>query len=271
VTPIGVRAHDLGPRDADGLGCAAAALGFGLLQLAPSKALDDCPPPPALMAVEWAAGVRVALLRSSVRVAVVGCYVDICGPDEASRELARKRLSHNLLIAPSLGSRVVATETPLSGGDPADCLRALRGALERLLPEAEAAGVSLCIEPVLGHAVPSPSAMLELAADLASPALGVILDPVNIADPDARREPSMAAADAAESLGGIVKAVHVKDFSIVGGRKAVARIGEGLMDWERLVPAIARAAPQAPFIIEDQDAEGRAAGLSLLRSALGGK
>jgi L-ribulose-5-phosphate 3-epimerase len=270
VPAIGVRAHDLGGRDAESLGREASSLGFALLQLAPSKSLSDCPALPGPMSPEWAAGVRSALGRFGVSVAVLGCYVDVCGPDEASRGQALDRLSHNVLMAPAFGSRVVATETPFSGGDAAECLARLREALERLLPEAEAAGISLCVEPVHGHAVPTPRAMRDLARDLGSAALGVVLDPVNLFDPESRAEPREPALEAALSLGGSIKAVHVKDFSIVGGRKQTARIGSGLMDWERLAPEIAAAAPGAPFIIEDQDAQGRAAGLSLLRSLLGG-
>jgi L-ribulose-5-phosphate 3-epimerase len=266
---IGVRAHDLPPREAEGLGRAAAALGFGLLQLAPAKSLADCPPPPGLMSLEWAAGVRLALFRSSVEVAVLGCYVDVCGPDPLSREAARKRLSHNLMLAPSFGSRVVATETPLSGGDPELCARALRESLGRLLPEAEAAGVALCVEPVHGHAVPTPAAMRDLAADMGSRALGVILDPVNLVDPSSRAESPAPALEAIEILGASIKAIHVKDFSIVGGVKRGSRIGSGLMDWARLAPALAEALPRAPFILEDQDAAGMAAGLELLRPLLG--
>jgi L-ribulose-5-phosphate 3-epimerase len=270
MTAIGVRAHDLPPRDAEGLGAAAASLGFGLLQLAPAKSLADCPPPPEPMSPEWADGVRLALLRSGVGVAVLGCYVDLCGPDPLSREAAGKRLSHNLMLARSFGSSVVATETPLSGGDPKGCALALREALGRLLPEAESAGVALCVEPVHGHAVPTPAAMRELAGDLGSRALGVVLDPVNLVDPSSRTEPWAPALEAVQALGPSIKAVHVKDFSIAAGGKRATRIGEGSMDWARLVPAIAAAAPLAPFIIEDQDAEGMAAGIALLRSLLGG-
>lgn len=266
---IGVRAHDLPPREAEGLGKAAASLGFRLLQLAPAKSLADCPPPPEPMSLEWAAGVRLALFRSGVGVAVLGCYVDVCGPDPLSREAARKRLSHNVMLARSFGSRIVATETPLSGGDPKACARALREALGRLLPEAEAAGVALCVEPVHGHAVPTPAAMRELADDLGSRALGVILDPVNLVDPSSRAEPWAPALEAVQSLGDSIMAVHVKDFSIVGGDKLASRIGAGHMDWKRLVPAIAAASPLAPFIIEGQDAEGMACGIALLRTLLG--
>jgi L-ribulose-5-phosphate 3-epimerase len=262
---IGIRAHDLPPRDAEGLGRAAAALGLGLLQLAPAKSLADCPPPPGPMGIEWAAGVRLALLRSAVEVAVLGCYVDVCGPDPRSREEARKRLSHNVMLARSFGARVVATETPLSGGEPEGCARALREALGRLLPEAEAAGVALCVEPVRGHAVPTPAAMRDLAGELGSRALGVILDPVNLVDPSSRAAPWTPALEAAELLGGSIKAIHVKDFSIVDGGKRGSRIGSGLMDWERLAPALVEALPGVPFILEDQDAAGIAAGLALLR------
>jgi len=251
---------------AESLGRAAAAQGFAILQLAPAKVLPDCPPLPEPMDAEWAAGVRRSLGLSGVRVAVLGCYVDVCGPDDERRELAVRRLSHNLSLAAAFGSPVVATETPLSGGDARECLGRLREELGRLLPEAEAARVALCVEPVMGHAVSTPRAMRDLADELASPALGVILDPVNLVDPGSRADPCGPALEAVEILGGLIKAVHVKDFVVEGGEKRVARIGSGYMDWSRVVPLIAAAAPGAPFIIEDQDSEGRAAGLKLLSS-----
>jgi len=264
MAEIGVRAHDLGLSDARGLGKLARSRGFGLLQLAPVKALADCPRPPERIGRAWAEEVRRDLALSRVEVAVLGCYVDICGPGGAERSSAIAALANSIDVAPYLGAPVVATETPLSGGDRADCLARLRSALGLLLPLAESKRVYLCLEPVWGHAVDSPAAMRELVGDLASPAFGLILDPVNLVDPASGSLPAAPALACLGLLGGAIRAVHVKDAAIEEGRKKTVRIGSGIMDWRGLAPEIAAAAPGAAFIIEDQDAQGMAAGLSLL-------
>jgi sugar phosphate isomerase/epimerase len=217
----------------------------------------------------WAGSVARALASRGLTVAVLGCYVDLCGPDEASRLAARNRFSHNLSIAHRFGTRVVGSETPLSGGDPASAGRRLRETLSSLEPEARGGDALICIEPVWGHAVHSPRLMAELLRDIGSDAMAVILDPVNLVDPTSRAEGSSFAFEALELFGGRVAAVHVKDYQVIAGRKVPVQPGTGLMDWKRLAPAIAAAAPGAPFIVEEQDGPGFAAGLELLASIFG--
>jgi L-ribulose-5-phosphate 3-epimerase len=96
MASIGARAHDLGRGDAAFIADAAARAGASCLQLAPAKALSDCPAPPAPMEGAWARAVSAALASRGVSVAVRGCYVDLCAPGEASRREAVERLSHNL-------------------------------------------------------------------------------------------------------------------------------------------------------------------------------
>jgi L-ribulose-5-phosphate 3-epimerase len=270
VVRLGARAHDLGRGDGAFLARAASEAGASCLQLAPAKSLVDCPPPPEPMAPSWARSVAAALAARGVGVAVLGCYVDLCGPSAESRRAARARLSHNLSIAGDFGTRVVATETPLSGGEARAALRFLREAVAPLAEEAEAAGALLCLEPVWGHALSSPRAMAELLSDIGSRALGVILDPVNLVDPGSSAEGASAALEALELFGDRVAAVHVKDYVIKGGSKAPSPPGTGLMDWPRVARAVAAAAPEGlPFIVEEQDGPGFAAGLALIRTILG--
>jgi L-ribulose-5-phosphate 3-epimerase len=268
VVSFGARAHDFGRGDAAFIAECALRGGVSCLQLAPAKALADCPPPPEPMEEAWAARVAATLGSRGISVAVLGCYVDICGPDPLSRRAAVDRLAHNLSIAHRFGARVVGTETPLSGGEPAEAIRSLRDSVAELLPLAECSGSLLCIEPVWGHALSSPRAMAALLEEIASPALCVILDPVNLVDPSSAEEPERRALEALDLFAERVRAVHAKDFTIAGGAKVPAIPGTGLMDWKRLAPAIAAAAPAAPFIVEEQDGPGLAAGLALLRSAL---
>jgi L-ribulose-5-phosphate 3-epimerase len=269
VVSIGARAHDLGRGDAAYIASAAAEAGASCLQLAPAKALSDCPPPPEPMRADWARSVSAVLASRGIGVAVLGCYVEICAPGESQRAAAAERIAHNLSMARDFGTRMVATETPLSGGSPGEALEYLRIALRDLLPIAEGSGAILCVEPVWGHAVRTPRAMAELLGGMGSDSLGVILDPVNLVDPDSDAEGARAALEAIELFGDRVAAVHVKDYVVRGGAKSPAPIGLGLMDWPRVAKAAARAAPRAPFILEEQDRAGFAAGRALLKSILG--
>jgi L-ribulose-5-phosphate 3-epimerase len=272
---IGVRAHDLGRGKAEFLAETAAAWGASCLQLAPAKALSECPSPPAPMDASWARSVAAALLARGVSVAVLGCYVDLCGPEASSRFASAKMMAHNLSIARDFGTGAVATETPYAGGSlgPGLTNRAaldfLRTALRDLLPLAESQGALLCIEPVWGHAVASARDMADLLESSGSRALGVILDPVNLVDPGSAKAASFEAIEALRLFGPRVAAVHVKDFVLREGAKAGARIGTGLMDWSSVARAAAEAAPNAPFMLEGQDSVGFAAGAAFLSSILG--
>lgn len=266
---LGARAHDFGRGDAAFLARAAALAGVSCLQLAPAKALVDCPPPPGPMDAAWARSAAASLAARGIGVAVLGCYVELCSADAAARRSAIDRLSHNLRLAPSFGAACVATETPMGGGSREEGLGFLREALGELLPEAERIGVPLCIEPVWGHAVSSPRAMARLLKEFPSPMLGAILDPVNLVDPLSGEESWFRALEALELFGDRVRALHVKDYVVEGRAKVDAVPGSGLMDWKSVARAAVSVSPNLPFIAEAQDGPGRAAAFAILRSALG--
>jgi sugar phosphate isomerase/epimerase len=265
---IGARAHDFGRGPATEIAAAVADAGALCVQLAPAKAIVDSPAPEDIEPA-WASSVAQAFADRGISVAVLGSYVDVCGPDESSRTLAWARLSRCIELSSSFRTAVVGTETPLSGGSRKAAVGLLLAALERLLPEAERAGVLLCIEPVWGHAIDSPSSMAEIIRLAGSKALGVILDPVNLVDPLADSCPESAALKALDLFGDSVAAVHVKDYALRGNAKESAPPGTGLMDWERVAPAAAIASHNAPFLVEEQSGSGFSMGLSLLRGIFG--
>jgi sugar phosphate isomerase/epimerase len=268
MADMGARAHDLGRGDASFIAEAARRAGVVCLQLAPAKALADCPPPSEPMVASWAREVAAALAAEGIRVAVLGCYVDLCAPDPPARRAAVERLAHNLSLARAFGTRAVATETPLSGGSALQAGAYLRGALRELVGEAERGGASICVEPVWGHAIDTPRSMAELLEAIGSPFLGVVLDPVNLVDPGSRADPALPALEALALFGDRVVAVHVKDFVLRGGAKAPAVPGKGLLDWGRVARAAVASAPGAPLILEEQDAAGLAAGIEMLAAIL---
>lgn len=265
MVKIGARAHDFGRSGAADLAARIATAGADCIQLAPAKAIADCPGFDGI-APEEAAAIAGAFASKGVSVAVLGCYEDVCGRDAASRARGQSLLSRALSLADAFGTKIVATETPLSGCPREEAQGLLLAALEALLQRAEGAGSVLCLEPVWDHAIGTPQAMRDIIDRVGSKALGVVLDPVNLVDPRESSEGSKAALEAIELFGERVAAVHVKDYVLREGSKVAVRPGEGLMDWRKVALAVAAAAPDAPFIVEEQDGPGFAAGRALLRS-----
>jgi 3-oxoisoapionate decarboxylase len=143
------------------------------------------------------------------------------------------RLDRFLRLAEAFDARLVRSMVtgPDSRPDPAEARAWLRGAL----PAYEASGVSLALETYEQVATADLVALVE---DVASPALGICLDPANVV---ARLESPRATV---ELTAPHVRDVHVKDFAFarqegwVGFTYSGAPMGEGLHDYPHLLETV---------------------------------
>jgi len=275
---IGVRAHDYGT-DVSAGELAEILGGFGpaSVQLALAKALRGAP---GLGGITpgYARQVRGALEAKGVAVAVLGCYINPVHPDEGERDRQLRRFEEHLRFARDFGCAMVGTET---GSLNADCsfhpdtgrpetFDLLCRSLERLVAVAEKCGSIVAIEAVADqHTISTVEKMGEALRRLASPALKVIYDPVNLI-PKAGLAESQADffARAFDAFGSEIVAVHAKDFRMEGGAKNGALpAGTGDLDYGALLRLVMARKPGVDFLLEDTSPATGSAAMAFLRGA----
>ncbi|GAA2160802.1 MULTISPECIES: sugar phosphate isomerase/epimerase family protein [Glycomyces] len=145
-----------------------------------------------------------------------------------TRGLEPERLQRFLRLAEAFDARLVRTMVPGPGSAPTPGLRPA-------LTDYETAGVTLALET---YEQVATADLITLVERVASPSLGICLDPANTV---ARLEQPRATVEATAPH---VKNVHAKDFAFtrepgwVGFRYSGARMGEGLHDYRHLLDTV---------------------------------
>ena len=198
----------------------------------------------AEMSDEWFSPANAGRMGSMIRangldVQAVGAHMDLGRP--GARSSFRRRID----FAAALGARFVHTNTTRRALE-----RDFLAALAALIPAAEAAGVTICLEnPGDGedNIVDSGRAGAELIARIGSPRVRLNYDFSNTysySQGAARPEQDyLAAMPCAAHL-------HLKEIARAGAGWRFAAIGEGVTDYDALLRALAGRPDLPPLAIE---------------------
>jgi sugar phosphate isomerase/epimerase len=179
-----------------------------------------------------------------VLAALSGTY-NMAHPDPNFRASSRKAFGNVIEAARRMGAPVVTLCT--GSRDPEDMWKhhpdnqsalawsVLRSELDYALPLAEAAGIRLAIEPEPGNVVNHAQAARRLLNEVASPFLGIVLDPANLLSPETLREQHEVLAEAAQLLGSSLLLAHIKDIDPSG---RVTTPGRGAVDLPAFVASL---------------------------------
>ncbi|MCL2192320.1 MAG: sugar phosphate isomerase/epimerase [Treponema sp.] len=274
---IGLRAHDYGTNLT--IETLAEILGEfqpASIQLALAKSLSDAPKPGCL-SPGFARRVWETLAKKNISIAVLGCYINPVHPDPDAREKQLYRFEELLRFARDFGCAMVGTETGSCNGDcsfhpdtekPAT-FDLLCHSLERLVSTAEKCGSIVAIEAVADqHTVCSIEKMEQVLRRLASPALKVIYDPVNLIPNSGLKESQGDFfARAFETFGNEIVAIHAKDFRMEGGRKkGTLPAGTGELDYESLLRIVMERKPGIDILLENSSPDTGSVAMAFLRT-----
>lgn len=261
---FGLRAHDFGTRSAETLAPAIASSGAACVQLALAKALPGERLMPADFGEEGLRQVRQAFDDNHLSIAVLGCYIDMVTPDLNEREFSLQRFEAHLAAAAALGCRIVGTET----GSPVPYLNqpggreaAFRTAVEslrRLVKAAEKHKIFIGVEAVAEfHALSSVEHVKCIIEEFASPALGIIFDPVNLVPTSGIDDIDIFLDECFAAFGEHIVAIHAKDYRMINSETGLKKsdalpAGLGEMDWEGVFRRLIKAGKhQVPILLEE--------------------
>lgn len=259
--------------DAGAVIAAVAADGFSAVQF--NLVSAGLPTLPDAVPDAVAAEVRAGLALHRVAPAALSGTYNLIDPDLSRRAACRSRLAGLLAAAPAMGFRLVTVCTGTR--DASDMWRAhpdngteaawseMRAELDLLLPAAQAAGVTLGIEPELGNVVATPRHAARLLREAGAGALGIVLDPANLEEHPTPASSREAVSRAVEAVGERISLAHGKDRTRAG-REAAA--GRGSVDFAHFIGALAGASYGGPIVLHGlAEEEARAAAAHLARSA----
>ena len=254
---------------------AAQADGLTWVQL--NLAGAGLPTVPEEMPAGLGARVRQAVSERGLRVAGLSGTVNLIHPDPAQRAENVRRLAGLIAAAPELGAATVSLCT--GSRDPANMWRHhpdnalpaawadLLAALAALLPAAEAAGVTLGVEPEPGNVVANAPLARRLLDEVRSPSLKIIFDGANLVTghpPAARR----AVLDqAAALLGPDVITAHAKQLD-EHGREVPTPDPAGIVDYDAYLAVLHSLGEVGPLVLHGLPEAAVPASVAWLREKL---
>jgi len=272
---LGVRAHDFGRLPVEELAARIAAHGLESVQLAPAKAIAGLDTDVGRINPGFAAGVRDAFGRHGIRIAVLGCYINLGDPDAARLRPELDRFKTYLRFARDFGCALVGTETgslnadfsrhPDNGGE--EAFQIVLGHVRELVREAERFGVFVGIEAVERYVISSPRRLRRLIDEVGSPNLRVIYDPVNLLSAANCGQEAEIVEEAQALLGDRIGIVHAKDYAVSGGVFRELPAGRGGLDYRRILRWIKARRPDLDVLLENTEPATVAGTVSFLRSA----
>jgi sugar phosphate isomerase/epimerase len=274
---IGLRAHDYGTNvSPEKLADILVLYRPASIQLALAKALSGVPGPGGL-SPGYVRKIRNIFEDRGIAIAVLGCYINPVHPDPDVREKQLRRFEEHLRFARDFGCSIVGTETGSCNGDCSfhpdtekpETFDLLCHSLERLINTAEKSGSIAAIEAVADqHTVSSIEKMRSVMRRLASPALKVIYDPVNLI-PRAGLFQSQKDffAEAFAAFGDEIAAIHAKDFRMdANGKTGTLPAGTGELDYSSLLSLIAERKPGIDILLENSSPDTGKQAIAFLRS-----
>lgn len=272
---LGVRAHDFGKLPLEELAARIAAHGLTCIQLAPAKAIagfGDADP----LTPEFARHVREVFARHGIRIAVLGCYINLGDRDAAARARSLARFKDHLRVLRAFDGLVVGTETgsvnsdysrhPDNAGEAA--FATVLAGVRELAATAAEHDAALAIEGVERYVISSPARLRRLLDQTASPRVRVILDPVNLLCATNHSRQSEIVAESLALLGEQIDIVHAKDFQITAtGEFQETPAGRGALDYAPLLRWVKHRRPGLPVLLENTSPDTIADTIAFLRRA----
>lgn len=242
-----VRAHDiLGTDNLSLLTKNIKERAIHTLAFSPAMSLPETTHGGDRVSVGMANYVRRIFAENKIEISTLSCYVNLIASDLTERSNIISRFQHYLQLAPSFGTRIVASETgsvdskfSFTKENFEDApFEALLDTVTQLLPTAHEFGTFIALEPGVNHPLYSLERTEQLLAYFKrDSALKLIIDPVNLLFPESNDIMAIL-REAFERFESRIVAVHLKDYKWTPNEPRLLKTvipGTGKVDFKRLL------------------------------------
>ncbi|AIQ42662.1 sugar phosphate isomerase/epimerase [Paenibacillus sp. FSL R7-0297] len=268
---LGVRAHDFNPCPLPQLIQKLEEYSFSSVQFALHKSFPESAPRLSALSPGTAAYYGEAFRQAGIRIAVLGCYVNIIDPDPERRAQALNDFHAHLRLARDFGASLVGTETGSVGNGytpdnfTEEAFEQVVASVKAMVAEAERFGVTVGIEAGINHPLHTAQLTRRLLDEVASNNLQVIFDAANLITPDNYLQQESIVAEALELLGDRIAVLHLKDFTLRDGRIEIVPAGEGQLNFAPLLHYMKYKRPHIQGLLESTPEEHMCGSAELLR------
>lgn len=259
---LGVRAHDYGKTSVEELAKRIAAKGFTSVQLPLSKAIANIDTGLGRLNPGMASYIRDVFAAHNLKIAILGCYIQLVHRDPISRRQGIERFKEHLRYARDFNCSIVGTESgSVNPGEPSsenhteEAFQTLVNSVRELVAEAEKFGVMVGIEGVAKETLATPEKIKRLIDIINSNNLQIIFDPFNLITEENYQSQDELYKKSFELFGDRIVIIHAKDFQIENGKKQQVPVGKGILNYELLLKLIKTRKPFINVMLEGASPE----------------
>ena len=202
--------------------------------------------------------IRTAHHDAGITMVALSATGNIIHPDAAQRQQVLAGIHTLIDAAPLLGCRLLTISTGTChpddmwaahpDNDTPQAWAAMYDSLMHLVPHAARAGVRLAFEPEAGNVVRTAAQARQVLDDIASPALGVVLDVANLLSATTIHQQTQVIDEAFALLADDIAVIHLKELAPDGTSGHLAP-GQGVIDYRYLRHVSDRAGVRVPMVM----------------------
>ena len=254
-----IRAHDLSARGEDDIVKRLDELGLDGIQLVAYKSIDGVSYSKGALSLERADKIASTLKAAGKTVALIGAYFNPVHPNETKVRNGIDVFTDYLSLTSHLGCDVVGSETGSYMGDPwgyhpENRTEAARDRVvetfQGLADVASQYGARVGIEGAFNHVCYSPDVLHEVVRRIDRKNVGVIFDLYNYLDISNYQDAYTILARGHVLFGKDILLYHLKDFKLGEEKLVQCAVGDGILNYERVLSEIYHVNPDAVLVFE---------------------
>ena len=255
-----IRPHDVGKDTPEALAEKIHALGFQGVQLAIAKAIKDQNGNPDTLTEEVCKEIKSGFIKHNVDIPLLGAYFNPVHSNKDKVKAGAEKFADHLRKAHLFGAKYVASETGSYNDEPwiyhpknqtEEAFEEVYSVFKPLADVAKEAGSFLTVEGAWGHCMYCPAQMDRLVKALDNGNIRVTVDIYNYLYEKNYEQRFDILDECLDRFGDKIAVFHIKDFNVnPDGTLREVGIKDGIMGWDKMLPKIQKAVPNALLVFE---------------------
>ena len=255
-----IRPHDVGKDSPEALAEKIHALGFQGVQLAIAKAIKDQNGNPDTLTEDICKEIKAGFNKHNVEIPLLGAYFNPVHSNKEKVKAGAEKFADHLRKAHLFGAKYVASETGSYNDEPwiyhpknqtEEAFEEVYSVFKPLADVAKEAGSFLTVEGAWGHCMYCPAQMERLVKALDNGNIRVTVDIYNYLYEKNYEQRFDILDECLDRFGDKIAVFHIKDFNVnPDGTLREVGIKDGIMGWDKMLPKIKKAVPNALLVFE---------------------